>query len=175
MAIILPVNGVEPQRPAFLAPNATLVGDVRFGSDCSIWFGAVLRADINYISLGDRANVQDNSVIHLSKKLPCIIGAGTSLGHNVTAHACTIGDHCLLGMNCVVLDGAIIGDGCLIAAGAVVGENVEIPPGMLVAGVPGKPVKPIKPALRERMERINGDYVGYQQLYPSILAEAAGG
>jgi carbonic anhydrase/acetyltransferase-like protein (isoleucine patch superfamily) len=177
MACILPINGIHPQRPAFLAPNATLVGDVRFGRDCSVWFGAVLRADINYISLGDGANVQDNSVVHLSKKLPCIIGARTSLGHNVTAHACTIGDHCLLGMNCVVLDGAVIGDGCLIAAGAVVGENAVIPPGMLVVGVPGKPIRAVPAELRERMDRINGDYVAYQQLYPSILAEAqaAGG
>lgn len=171
MAVIFPINGIHPQRPAFLAPNATLVGDVRFGADCSVWFGAVLRADINFIELGDEANVQDNSVIHLSQRLPCKIGKYTSLGHNVTAHACTIGDHCLIGMNAVVLDGAIIGDGCLVAAGAVVGENVEIPPGHLVAGMPAKIIKPIRPALRERMEKISHDYIAYQQLYPDILAD----
>lgn len=163
-----------PQRPAFLAPNATLIGDVRFGSDCSVWFGAVLRADINFIQLGDRANVQDNSVIHLSQARPCIIGAETSLGHQVTAHACVIGERCLLGMNCVVLDGAVVGDDCLIAAGAVVSEGMEVPPGHLVAGTPAKVIKPLRAELRERMARINGDYVRYQQLYPSILAEAQG-
>jgi carbonic anhydrase/acetyltransferase-like protein (isoleucine patch superfamily) len=174
MAIILPVGGVEPQRPAFLAPNATLIGDVRFGTDCSIWFGAVLRGDINHIALGDRANVQDNCVLHVSKRMPCLIGARTSLGHCAVAHACTIVVDCLLGIHCSVLDGAVVGDGCLIAAGCVVPEGSEIPPDHLVAGIPGKPIKLLKPELRERIRRINGDYVAYQQLYPSILAAAQG-
>lgn len=172
MPVIYAINGVEPQRPAFLAPNATLIGDVRFGTGCSVWFGAVLRGDINFVALGDRANVQDNCVLHVSKRLPCVIGARTSLGHAAVAHACTVGEDCLLGIGCAVLDGATVGDGCLIAAGAVVPEGAVIPPDHLVAGIPGKPIKPIKPELRERIRRINGDYVAYQQLYPDILAEA---
>lgn len=172
MATILPIGELEPQRPAFLAPTATLIGDVRFGAECSVWFGAVLRGDINYIELADRANVQDNCVLHVSKRLPCRIGPRTSLGHAAIAHACTIGADCLLGINCCVLDGAVVGDGCLIAAGCVVSEGMEVPPGHLVAGVPGRIIKPLKPELRERMARINGDYVTYQQLYPGIIAEA---
>lgn len=173
MATILPINDHQPQLPAFLAPNATLVGDVRFGDDCSVWFGAVLRGDINYIELGDRANVQDNCVLHVSKVRPCIIGARTSLGHAAIAHACTIGADCLLGMNCSVLDGATIGDRCLVAAGCVVGEGLDVPPGHLIGGVPGRIIKPIPAELQERIARINGDYVAYQQLYPQILAATA--
>ncbi|MHC5067377.1 MAG: gamma carbonic anhydrase family protein, partial [Planctomycetota bacterium] len=86
MACLVPVGDLTPQHPAFLAPTATLVGDVRFGADCSIWFGAVLRGDINHIELGDRANVQDNCVLHVSKVRPCVIGARTSLGHGAIAH-----------------------------------------------------------------------------------------
>ena len=174
MPVILPIAGVQPQLPSFLAPNATLVGDVRFGADCSVWFGAVVRADINYISFGDRSNVQDNCVVHLSQKRPCIIGNGVSMGHGTIAHACEIGDDCLLGMNAVVLDGAVLGAGCLVAAGAVVGEGMEVPPAHLVAGTPARVVKPLRAELRERVARIGGDYVRYQQLYPSILADVVG-
>ena len=173
MACILPVNGISPQMPAFLAPNATLVGDVRFGAECSVWFGAVLRADINYISLGDRCNVQDLCCIHHSKRLPCVLGNGVSLGHGAIAHACTVGDGSLLGMGCRVLDGAVLGKGVLVAAGAVVPEGMVVPDHHLVAGVPGKVIKELSADLRERIARINGDYVAYQQLYPSILAAAA--
>lgn len=172
MATIVPVGDLQPQQPAFLAPNASLVGDVRFGVDCSVWFGAVLRGDINYVELKDRANVQDNCVLHVSKKLPCIIGARTSLGHGAIAHACVVGEDCLLGMNCCVLDGAEIGDGCLIAAGCVVPEGMVVPPNHLVAGIPGRAIKPLRAETAERVRRINGDYVAYQQLYPQILAEA---
>lgn len=172
MPTILPIDGIEPQRPAFLAPTATLIGDVRFGNECSVWFGAVLRGDINHIVLGDRANVQDNCVLHVSKRRPCLIGARSSLGHCAVAHACTIGEDCLLGIHCSVLDGAMVGNGCLIAAGCVVPEGSEIPPDSLVAGTPGRVIKTLKPELRERIRRINGDYVAYQQLYPSILAAA---
>ena len=172
MPVVLPINGVSPQLPRFLASNATLVGDVRFGADCSVWFGAVLRADINHIALGDRCNVQDLCVIHLSRRLPCILADEVSLGHGAIVHACTIGRGTLVGMGARVLDGATIGAGCLIAAGCVVPEGLEVPDGHLVAGVPGKIIKPLGGAIVERIGRIAGDYVAYQQLYPSILAEA---
>lgn len=172
MATLIPIDGIHPQRPDFLAPTAALIGDVRIGRECSVWFGAVLRGDINHVALGDRANVQDNCVLHVSQARPCEIGPRTSLGHCAVAHACVIGADCLLGMNSVVLDGAVVGDGCLVAAGCVVGEGTEVPPGHLVAGVPGRVIKPLKPELQERIRKINGDYVAYQRLYPNILAAA---
>jgi carbonic anhydrase/acetyltransferase-like protein (isoleucine patch superfamily) len=163
-----------PQRPAFLAPNATLIGDVRVGVACSVWFGAVLRADINHIILGDRTNIQDLCCLHVSRARPCVLGSDVSLGHGAIAHACTVGDGCLLGMGSRVLDGVVLGRGVLVAAGAVVPEGMVVPDHHLVAGVPGRVVKELPPELRERIARIAGDYVAYQQLYPSILADACG-
>ena len=174
MPIILPIIGVSPQLPRFLAPNATLIGDITFGVDCSVWFGAVIRADINRIVFGDRCNVQDTCVVHLSQRLPCILGDEVSMGHGAIAHACTVGRGTLLGMGSRVLDGARIGDRCLIAAGCVVPEGLEVPDGQLVAGVPGTIIKPLAGGIVERIGRIAGDYVAYQQLYPSIVAEAGG-
>lgn len=174
MPIILPINGVSPQLPRFLAPNATLIGDITFGVDCSVWFGAVIRADNNRIVFGDRCNVQDTCVVHLSQRLPCILGDEVSMGHGAIAHACTVGRGTLLGMGSRVLDGASIGERCLIAAGCVVPEGLEVPDGHLVAGVPGKVIKPLAGGIVERIGRIAGDYVAYQQLYPSIVAEAGG-
>ena len=172
MPVVLPINGVSPQIPAFLAPNATIIGDVRFGPECSVWFGAVVRADINRIEFGARCNVQDLCVVHLSRKLPCLFGDEVSMGHGAIAHACTIGAGTLLGMGSRVLDGARLGARCLVAAGCVVPEGMEVPDGHLVAGVPGKVVKPLAGAIVERIGRIAGDYVAYQRLYPSIAAEA---
>ena len=174
MPFILPINGVSPQLPRFLAPNATLIGDITFGVDCSVWFGAVIRADINRIVFGDRCNVQDTCVVHLSQRLPCILADEVSMGHGAIAHACTVGRGTLLGMGSRVLDGARIGERCLIAAGCVVPEGLEVPDGHLVAGVPGKIIKPLAGGIIERIGRIAGDYVAYQQLYPSISAEVGG-
>jgi carbonic anhydrase/acetyltransferase-like protein (isoleucine patch superfamily) len=175
MPIVLAVDGRQPQRPAFLAPNATLVGDVRFGADCSVWFGAVLRGDINHIALGEACNVQDNCVLHVSHRLPCVLGDRVSLGHGVIAHACTVGDGTLLGMGCRVLDGARVGAGVLVAAGCVVPEGMVVPDHHLIAGVPGRVVKPLGDELRQRVARVAGDYVAYQQLYPGILAAGRDG
>ena len=172
MPVILPINGITPQLPRFLAPNATLVGDVRFGPDCSVWFGAVLRADINSVTLGARCNVQDNCVLHVSRRLPCVLADEVSMGHGAIVHACTIGSGTLVGMGARVLDGAVIGARVLIAAGAVVPEGMNVPDGHLVAGVPARVIKPVSADLQTRIGRIAGDYVAYQELYPSILAEA---
>lgn len=168
MPTIMPINGVHPQTPAFLAPNATLIGDVRFGANCSIWFGSVLRGDINYISLGESCNIQDLCVVHVSRARPCVIGNRVSFGHGAIAHACTIKDGALLGMGARVLDGAVVGEGVLVAAGCVVGENMVVPDHHLIAGVPGVVVKPLSQQLRERIGRIAGDYVAYQALYPEL-------
>lgn len=172
MPVIVPVNGVSPQLPAFLAPNATLAGDVRFGPDCSVWFGAVLRGDIQPVILGARCNVQDNCVLHVSRKLACVLHDEVSMGHMAICHACTVGSGTLVGMGARVLDGAVIGSGALIAAGCVVPEGMQVPDGHLVAGVPGRVIKPLGPEIRERIGRIAGDYVAYQQLYPGIMAAA---
>ncbi len=172
MPVVLSVNGIAPQLPEFLAPNATLVGDVRFGTGCSVWFGAVLRGDINAVILGERCNVQDLCVLHVSRALPCVLGRAVSMGHGAIAHACTVGDGALLGMGSRVLDGAQLGDGVLVAAGCVVGERMQVPAHHLVAGVPGRVVKELSGELRARIARIAGDYVAYQQLYPQLLAEA---
>jgi carbonic anhydrase/acetyltransferase-like protein (isoleucine patch superfamily) len=170
MPVIVAVNGIAPQLPRFLAPNATLVGDVRFGPDCSVWFGAVLRGDINHVSLGARCNVQDACVLHVSRARPCVLGDEVSLGHGAIAHACTIGDGTLLGMGSRVLDGARLGAGVLVAAGCVVPEGCEVPDHHLVAGVPGKVLKPLSEELRARVAAVAGNYVAYQELYPGILA-----
>jgi carbonic anhydrase/acetyltransferase-like protein (isoleucine patch superfamily) len=167
---LFPTTTATPQMPRFLAPTASLVGDVRFGPDCSVWFGAVLRGDINPVILGARCNVQDNCVLHVSRKLGCVLHDEVSMGHLAICHACTIGRGTLVGMGSKVLDGAVVGEGCLIAAGAVVPEGMQVPPGHLVAGVPGRVIKPLGPEIRERIGRIAGDYVAYQQLYAEILA-----
>lgn len=171
MAHIFPIGDKHPQTPRFLAPNATLIGDVRFGESCSIWFGAVLRGDINYIQLGDRCNVQDNSVLHVSKKLPCILGNDVSMGHQSTAHACTVGDHCLLGMGSRVLDGAVLGKGVLVAAGCIVPEGMSVPDYHLIAGVPGRVIKPLNDAMRQRLQSLALNYVDYQSMYPDLINE----
>ncbi len=121
----------------YVAPNATLVGDVRLGNQVTILFGAVLRADMDTITIGDGSNIQDNAVIHESIGKPVTIGKNVSIGHNATIHGCTIDDDCLIGMGAVILNGAKIGRGSLVAAGAVVTEGKEIPPNSLVMGVPG--------------------------------------
>jgi carbonic anhydrase/acetyltransferase-like protein (isoleucine patch superfamily) len=111
-------------------------------------------------------------VLHVSKKLPCVLGDRVSLGHGAIAHACTVKDGALLGMGSRVLNGAVVGAGVLVAAGCVVGEGMQVPDHHLVAGVPGRIVKPLSTELRERIGRIAGDYVAYQQLYPDIIATA---
>jgi carbonic anhydrase/acetyltransferase-like protein (isoleucine patch superfamily) len=174
MPVLHPINGITPQRPAFLADNATLIGDVRFGPACSVWFGAVLRGDINAVILGTRCNVQDLCVLHVSRTLPCVLHDEVSMGHGAIAHACTVGKGALLGMGSRVLDGAVLGEGVLVAAGCVVPEGMPVPDHHLVAGVPGKVIKPLGPEIRARIGRIAGDYVAYQQLYPAIIADAGG-
>ncbi len=172
MGHLIPVGDRHPQRPTFLAPTAVVCGDVAFGPGSSVWFGAVIRADINRIVLGAACNVQDVACIHVSKKRPAILGDRVSMGHGAIVHACAVGSGTLVGMGSRVLDGADIGEGCLIAAGCVVPEGMVVPPHHLVAGVPGRVIKELGADLRERIGRIAGDYLAYQELYPGILAAA---
>ncbi len=128
----------SPPGPAFLAQNATILGDVTLGERASVWFGAVVRADKDAIRLGDESNVQDNAVLHTSKGFPVVIGREVSVGHGAILHGCTIGDRVLVGMGAIVMNGARVGEGSLLAAGTVVTEKTEIPPNSVVLGVPGK-------------------------------------
>lgn len=133
-------DGHEPDIAlgAWIAPNATLVGRVTIATGASVFFGAVLRGDVNSITLGEGSNIQDNVAVHCDTDAPTVIGRGVSIGHAAVVHGCTIGDDCLIGMNATVLSGAIVGNESLVAAGTVVLEGTVIPPRSLVAGVPGK-------------------------------------
>ena len=140
MPVILPFDGHEPDisADAWVAPNASVIGKVRIAADANVWFGAVLRGDIDEIVLGERSNLQDNAVIHTEAGNPTIIGTDVSIGHAAVVHGCVVEDGCLIGMNATVLNGAVIGANSLVAAGAVVLEGTVVPPRSLVAGIPGK-------------------------------------
>jgi len=128
----------EVHVSAWIAENAALIGRVQVHADASVWFGAVLRGDIDEIVIGAGSNIQDNAVLHTELGSPAIVGEGVSVGHGAVVHGCTIEDGCLIGMNATVLTGAVVGRDCLVAAGSVVLEGASIPPRSLVAGVPGK-------------------------------------
>jgi carbonic anhydrase/acetyltransferase-like protein (isoleucine patch superfamily) len=136
----IPLDGHAPvlADSAWLAPSATLVGDVQLAEGASVWYGAVLRSDSEPIRVGPGSNVQDNCVIHVDHGFPATLGAGVSVGHGAVLHGCTVEDGCLIGMSATVLNGARIGAGSLVAAGALVLEGTVVPPGSLVAGVPAK-------------------------------------
>jgi len=133
-------GGIDPvvSADAWIAPTATLIGNVTIGSEASVFFGAVVRADMAAIVLGDGSNLQDNVVVHCDTGMPALIGRNVSVGHSAVIHGCTIGDDCLIGMNATILSRAVIGNQSLIAAGTVILEGTVIPPRSLVAGVPGK-------------------------------------
>jgi carbonic anhydrase/acetyltransferase-like protein (isoleucine patch superfamily) len=140
VALLVPFGGVAPAIPAsaWVAPNATLVGAVTLGERASVFYGAVLRGDVDSISIGDDTNLQDNVTMHCDAGTPATVGARVSVGHGAILHGCTVEDDCLIGMGATVLNRAVIGAGSLVAAGAVVLEGTIVPPGSLVAGVPAK-------------------------------------
>ncbi len=165
MALILPVNGTAPQfgNNTYLAENATVVGDVITGSDCSIWFQAVVRGDVHYIRMGNKVNVQDGAILHCTyQKAPLNIGNNVSIGHRAIVHGCTVHDNVLIGMGAIVMDHAVIGENSIIAAGAIVLENTIVEPGSIYAGVPAKRVKDVdKEKFKDLIERISNNYVMY--------------
>jgi carbonic anhydrase/acetyltransferase-like protein (isoleucine patch superfamily) len=169
MPTILPVKGVLPQMGAncFIAPNATIVGDVQMGDDCSVWFNAVIRGDVNSIRLGNRVNVQDGAVIHCTfQKTQTLIGNNVSIGHNAIVHGCTIADHVLIGMGAIVMDNVQVGSNSIIAAGAVVLENTLVEAGSIYAGVPAKKVKDISQELiKGEINRIAENYLSYSKWF----------
>jgi carbonic anhydrase/acetyltransferase-like protein (isoleucine patch superfamily) len=165
MATILPVNGKLPQigENCFIAPNATIVGEVSMGADCSVWFNAVIRGDVHYIKMGDKVNVQDGAIIHCTyQKHPTNIGNNVSIGHNAMVHGCTIHDNVLIGMGSIVMDACVVHSNAIIAAGAVVLEGTIVEAGSIYAGVPAKKVKMVSEDLiHGEINRISNNYVKY--------------
>ena len=163
MPIIKEVNGEQPQIPenCFIAENATIVGNVTMGNECSVWFNAVIRGDVHYIKMGDKVNVQDGAVIHATyQKSPTTIGNNVSIGHNAIVHGCTIKDNVLIGMGSIVMDDCVVESNSIIAAGAVLTKNTIVESGSIYAGVPAKKVKDISKALISgEIDRIADNYV----------------
>lgn len=158
---------------AFVAENASVIGNVQIGDHGSIWYGAVLRGDLEAISLGARSNLQDNAVVHADPGSPASIGEDVSIGHGAVLHGCTIEDGCLIGMNATVLNGAIIGAGSLVAAGALVLERTVVPPNSLVAGVPAKVRRELTSAESSAIEHNARVYVQLASSYGAVNAQSS--
>ena len=165
MPYILPLRGFAPKlgENCFIAVNATIVGDVIMGNDCSVWFNAVVRGDVNSIIIGDKVNIQDGVCIHCTfEKTKTIIGNNVSIGHNAIVHGCTIEENVLVGMGAIIMDNAYIEKNALIAAGAVVLEGTRVEAGSIYAGVPAKKVKSLAPeTFKDMNERIANNYIKY--------------
>ena len=169
MALILPVLGKLPQfgKDCFLAPNATVVGDVVMGDKCSIWFNAVIRGDVNYIRMGNKVNIQDGAIIHCTfEKNPTHIGNNVSIGHNAMVHGCTIHDDVLIGMGSIVMDRCVVYSNSIVAAGSVLLEGTIVESGTIYAGVPARKVKDIsKDSVHVEIDRIANNYVKYSSWF----------
>jgi carbonic anhydrase/acetyltransferase-like protein (isoleucine patch superfamily) len=165
MPVVLPVENKFPEfgGNCFLAPNSTIVGDVVMGNDCSIWFNAVVRGDVNFIRMGNKVNVQDGACIHCTfQKFGTTIGNNVSIGHNAIVHGCTVHDNVLIGMGAIVMDGAVVNSNTIIAAGAIVLEGTICEAGSIYAGVPAKKVKDIpQEMISGEIDRIANNYVRY--------------
>ena len=165
MALIKTVNGHTPQmgENCFLADNATVIGEVSMGRDCSVWFQAVVRGDVHYIKIGDKVNIQDGAILHCTyQKAPLNIGNNVSIGHRALVHGCTIEDNVLIGMVAIVMDHALVKKNTIIAAGAIVLENTVCEENSIYAGIPAKKVKSLDEAtFKNQIERISNNYVMY--------------
>jgi carbonic anhydrase/acetyltransferase-like protein (isoleucine patch superfamily) len=164
MTLILPVLDKSPTygENCWFAPNATLVGDITMGKDCTVWFNAIVRGDVNAIVMGDRVNIQDGAVVHCTyQKTKTIIGNNVSIAHNAIVHGCTIEDEVLIGMGAIVMDGAVIGKNAIIGAGAIVTQNTKVPAGTVWAGNPAKYIKDVSLELGEVFMRTANNYVLY--------------
>jgi len=174
MALILRVNDKMPAIGAdcFVAPNATIVGDVTIGQECSIWFNAVIRGDVHYIKMGNKVNVQDGAIIHCTyQKNPTNIGNNVSIGHNAIVHGCTVHDNVLIGMGAIVMDRCIVHSNTIIAAGAVMLEGTIAEAGSIYAGVPAKKVKDIsEDKISGEIDRIANNYTKYASWFANYNA-----
>jgi carbonic anhydrase/acetyltransferase-like protein (isoleucine patch superfamily) len=144
---------------AFVAPTASVMGDVTLGPDSSVWYGAVLRGDMAPIVIGAETCLQDGTIVHVDEEVPCIIADRVGVGHRVILHGCTVASHCLIGMGSTLLNGVVIGEGSVVAAGAVIPEGMQVPPESLVMGVPGRIVRAVDDVLRDRIESTWSHYV----------------
>ena len=161
-------EGKQPRlgKNAYVSENAMVIGDVTLGDEVNIWFGAVLRGDMHYIKIGNRTNIQDNSVVHVTTRVsPTNIGSGVTVGHSAIIHGCTIEDDCLIGMGAILMDDAIIGAGSLIGAGALIPPNMKIPQNSLVVGSPGKVIRQIKEVEREMILERPQEYIDLASIY----------
>ena len=168
MPVILPVKGINPKwgENCFIAPNATLVGDVVMGNNCSVWFNAVIRGDVNSITIGNDSNIQDGAVIHATYlKASTHIGNRVSVGHNAIVHGCEVKDNVLIGMGAIVMDHAVVEEYCIIAASAVVLENTICESGYLYAGTPAKKIKPITDEQRALLNKLPDNYMMYSDWF----------
>ena len=166
--MILPYKGTRPRiHPSvFIAEGAQIIGDVEIGKDSSVWFNTVIRGDVHYIRIGERTNIQDNSVLHVTyKTYPLIIGSDVTVGHGAVLHAATLKDCCLIGMGATVLDNATIGSYSLVAAGSLVLEQFEVPEGALVAGVPARVKRMLTPEERQQIAESASNYIEYVKSY----------
>lgn len=165
MPLLKTILGNTPKfgENCFLADNCTLIGDVTMGNDCSVWFNAILRGDVNSITIGNQVNIQDGAIVHCTyEKAATTIGNQVSIGHNAIIHGCTIEDRVLVGMGAIVMDHAVLKSNCLIAAGAVVLENTVVESGAIYAGVPAKKVKTLEEhQMKDLIEKTANNYVKY--------------
>jgi carbonic anhydrase/acetyltransferase-like protein (isoleucine patch superfamily) len=179
MALIRELRGITPQvgEGTFLAETAVLIGDVTIGEGCSVWYGAVLRGDVNKITIGNRTNIQDGVVIHTlyeksAHPSQTVIGDDVSVGHNAIIHGARIGNRCLIGMGATLLDNAVVGEGCIVAAGALVLSGAVLEPGGLYAGVPAKRLRDVSPEQQsEIIERTARDYQTYASWYTTDASD----
>lgn len=170
--IIKAVNGKAPQIPSdcYVAENATIVGDVILGEECSVWFNAVIRGDVHSIVIGNKVNIQDGAIIHCTyKKHLTIIGNNVSIGHNAIVHGCTLNDNVLIGMGAIVMDGCVVESNSIVAAGSVVTQNTIVESGTIYAGIPAKKVKELNTSdFAGEIERISNNYVMYSSWFKNV-------
>lgn len=158
-------RGPRIDPSAFVAPGAVVIGDVTLGAETSVWYGAILRGDINRIAVGRRTNIQDNVVIHLADEFPCLIGERVTIGHSAVVHACTLADEVLVGMGAIILDGAEIGARSIVGAHALVTSKIQIPPGSLVLGSPAKVTRQLTLAEQDAIAKWADKYVENSRLF----------
>lgn len=165
--MLIEVKGNKPKigEGTFIAESSDIIGNVTIGKDCSIWFGAVLRAEESLIKIGNETNVQDNAVLHIDKGYNVCIGDGVTIGHGAIIHGCNIEDECLIGMGAIILNGAKIGKNTMVAAGTLISQNKEIPEGVLVMGVPGRVVRELTEEEIEKIKKSRKEYVRMKNLY----------
>lgn len=168
-------EGIMPviDKKAYCAEGSKVIGDVEISEFSSVWYNSVVRGDVCYIRIGKYSNIQDNSVLHVADNKPCIVGNYVTVGHNVVLHACTVEDHCLIGMGSTVMDGVIIGEGSIVAAGTVVTSGTKVPPNSLVAGIPGKVIKDVS----DKRDSIHAQAIKYKTLWTKrygLLPEGGG-